>query len=202
MPVGWRMRRGLGGSSGPGGDCAARHLGKKQELSQVGGGHPGDGFILGVRIGGRRAEGNTTPPPLPSASSCRNPNRKTVSPAASRCISRKPWGIICICQKTLSLQLFHPEFLQARPLAAGARGSPGTVMGMAGRGGGSGRAAAPGAPGAPGGVTDQTPRENSVSPIGFERRGEPRRWGRGKRDKAVRALETLPHSIRGAALRG
>lgn len=60
----------------------------------------------------------------PAASSCRNPNKKTVSPAVSRCISRKPWGIICICQKTLSLQLFHPELFQALPLAAAPGGAP------------------------------------------------------------------------------
>lgn len=64
------------------------------------------------------------PAPPPAASSCRNPNKKTVSPAVSRCISRKPWGIICICQKTLSLQLFHPEFFQALPLAAAPGGAP------------------------------------------------------------------------------
>lgn len=64
------------------------------------------------------------PTPPPAASSCRNPNKKTVSPAVSRCISRKPWGIICICQKTLSLQLFHPELFQALPLAAAPGGAP------------------------------------------------------------------------------
>lgn len=143
-------------------------------MSQTGSGHPGDGFLFGVRVGGGGPKGNSPPPT--SASSCRNPNRKTVSPAVSCCISRKPWGIICICQKTLSLQLFHPEFLQALPLAAGARGSPGEGWGWRGRGGhgrGPGRDAAPGAPGAPGDVTDQTPRENSLSHVGFEWQGEP-----------------------------
>lgn len=112
------------------------------------------------------------PTPPPAASSCRNPNKKTVSPAVSRCISRKPWGIICICQKTLSLQLFHPEFFQALPLAA-APGEPRSGMRPAGRGG------SPGYPRCPGRCPGP---DNSlcVSLIVFQWRGEPRwRGGRG-----------------------
>lgn len=72
---------------------------------------------------GSGEEGRGEPPCLLPAAQTRI--GKTVPPAVSRCVSRKPWGIICICQKTLSLQLFHPQFLQALPLAVGAWGSPG-----------------------------------------------------------------------------
>lgn len=78
-----------------------------------------------VLFSGRESgeEGRGEPPCLLPAAQTRI--GKTVPPAVSRCVSRKPWGIICICQKTLSLQLFHPQFLQALPLAVGAWGSPG-----------------------------------------------------------------------------
>lgn len=113
------------------------------------------------------------PTPPPAASSCRNPNKKTVSPAVSRCISRKPWGIICICQKTLSLQLFHPELFQALPLAAAPGGAPERDA----DGGVGGQPRCPRCPGnCPGPNTS-----SCVSPIVFQWRGEPRWWCRVSR---------------------
>lgn len=146
------------------------------------------------------------PTPPPAASSCRNPNKKkNVSPAVSRCISRKPWGIICICQKTLSLQLFHPELFQALPLAAAPGGAPSGIR-LAGRGG------SPGYPRCPGKCPGPADTSLCLSPVVFQWRGEPRWWGRpagargaGRGREAVggqggreRPLETLPQSIRGA----
>lgn len=101
----------------------------------------------------RRAEEN---PPTPFASSCRNPNRKTLSPPVIRRVLRKPWGIICICQKTLSLQLFHPDFLEALPLAACALGSAGPVGVQVQRGSGRHRDAPA--------VTGRMPPKHFVSP--------------------------------------